>query len=228
MPADLAEYQFPVTGQTIRTLLRDGEPWFIAADVCAAIGIINVGSALMRLDEDERDSVRLADGTPGNPTKGIVNEAGLYSLILRSDKPEAKKFKRWITHEVLPSIRRTGSYAIATRVPTPAELLLQQAQQLVDHERKIELVTGQVAELGARMDGIEQRTGWMTALGFAITRSLRTDNPSVAKLGKDATRLCKARNIRPGKVHNEAFGEVGTYPIEVLEEAAGLLHGAGR
>ena len=110
MVTDLATFRYD--DAPVRTVTVDGEPWFVAADVCAVLGIANVGNALARLDDDEKDSIRLTDGTPGNPNRVIVSEAGLYDLIIRSDKPEAKRFRRWVTHEVLPSIRRTGSYAV--------------------------------------------------------------------------------------------------------------------
>ncbi len=87
----------------------EGNPWFIAKDACAALAIENYRDALARLEEDERGSV-LVDTLGGKQAMATVNEPGLYSLILRSRKPEAKKFKRWITHEVIPSIRKTGQY----------------------------------------------------------------------------------------------------------------------
>lgn len=117
-------YTFPETNQPIRVVVIDGEPWWLAGDVCAALDLANVGNALARLDDDEKGSIRLADGTPGNPNRAIVNEPGLYSLILRSDRPEARAFKRWITHEVIPSIRRTGQYgSAAPREMTKLEAL---------------------------------------------------------------------------------------------------------
>lgn len=101
----------------VRVVTRDGEPWFMAKDVCEVLAITNVGNVLASLAEDERSSIHIADGTSGNPNKALVSEAGLYSLILRSRKPEAKAFKRWVTHEVLPSIRKRGDL-----VSPPADL----------------------------------------------------------------------------------------------------------
>lgn len=93
------------------------QPWFVARDVCDSLDLTNVGQALTYLDEDERGSITIHDGIPGSPVKSIVNEAGLYSLILRSRKPQAKAFKRWVTHEVLPTIRKTGGAYIASACP---------------------------------------------------------------------------------------------------------------
>lgn len=90
-----------------------GEPWWVAADVCRALDISNHRDAVGRLDEDERDAVGITDAIGREQQTILVNESGLYSLILTSRKPEAKRFKRWITHDVLPSIRKTGSYTMS-------------------------------------------------------------------------------------------------------------------
>lgn len=94
----------------VRTVQKDGEPWFVAADVCRALEVGNSRQAITRLDEDEKGVIS-TDTLGGRQEMSIVNEPGLYSLVLGSRKPEAKSFKRWITHEVIPSIRRHGAYA---------------------------------------------------------------------------------------------------------------------
>lgn len=102
----------------IRTTIKDGEPWFVAADVCKALELEQVSRAMDRLDEDERGLLKVTH--PQSPTKtqevNGVNESGLYHLVLCSTKPEARAFKRWITHEVLPSIRKHGMYATPTTI----------------------------------------------------------------------------------------------------------------
>lgn len=99
---------FNYHGSQLRTVVVDNEPWFVAKDVCEILEIKNPTDALKRLDEDERARFNL--GRQGDTN--IVNEYGLYNLVLGSRKPEAKEFKRWITHEVIPSIRKTGSYSL--------------------------------------------------------------------------------------------------------------------
>lgn len=91
----------------VRMVMQDNEPWWVLVDVCKVLDIKNPTDVWKRLDVDERARFNL--GRQGEAI--IINEFGLYSVILRSDKPEAKAFKRWITHEVLPSIRRTGTYS---------------------------------------------------------------------------------------------------------------------
>lgn len=93
----------------IRTVTLNGAPWFVAADVCRALDIANSRDAVKRLDDDERGVVS-TDTLGGVQEMTVVTESGLYSLVLGSRKPEAKQFKRWITHEVIPTIRKTGGY----------------------------------------------------------------------------------------------------------------------
>lgn len=93
----------------VRTMSIEGSPWFVAADVCRALEMGETHVALRRLDEDEKD--RFSTPTPGGTQEmSVVNEPGLYTLVLGSRKPQAKAFKRWITHEVIPQIRKTGGY----------------------------------------------------------------------------------------------------------------------
>ena len=93
----------------IRTVVINGEPWFVAADVCRALEISNSRDAVQRLDEDGKGVV-LTDTRGGQQSMTAINEPGLYVLVLGSRKPEAKEFKRWITHDVIPTIRKTGGY----------------------------------------------------------------------------------------------------------------------
>jgi len=142
---------------TVRALEIDGAPWFIAADVCRALEVKNARDAIARLDEDEKNTVVLTDGTPGNPNMTIINEAGLYALVLSSRKPEAKSFKRWVTHEVLPTIRQHGAYmtgATLERALSEPDFLISLATKLkAEREARIAaeldkaVLTQQVAEL---------------------------------------------------------------------------------
>ncbi len=117
-----------------------GEPWFVAKDVCDILELSNVGQALSRLDEDEKNSIILNDGTPGSPNKAIVSEPGIYSLVLASRKPEAREFKRWVTHEVLPSIRKHGAYMTQQTLDkalTSPDFLIQLATRLKEEQEKV-------------------------------------------------------------------------------------------
>ncbi len=102
----------------VRTVTQNGEPWFVAADVCKALEIGNSRMATDRLDTDEKGVIS-TDTLGGKQNVTIVNEPGLYALVLGSRKPEAKAFKRWITHEVIPSIRKHGMYAVDDLIANP-------------------------------------------------------------------------------------------------------------
>lgn len=115
----------------IRLLDRDGEIWFVLNDVCRALSLANPSKAAQRLDDDEK-GVTTGYTLGGQQTYSVVSEAGLYSLILTSRKPEARRFKRWVTHEVLPALRRTGVYDMR-----PAEPLDRLLPFLHDHQLRV-------------------------------------------------------------------------------------------
>lgn len=168
----------------IRVIKGDGgEPWFVAKDVCEILELTNVGQALMRLDDDEKNTITLNDGNKGNPNKAIVNEAGLYSLILASRKPQAKAFKRWVTHEVLPTIRRDGGYMVA-KDETPEETMARAfiiAQNTIERQKaRIKQQTKQIEEMAPKAlfaDAVSASDGtclvgelakMMTQAGFTV------------------------------------------------------------
>ena len=131
----------------VRTMVINGSPWFVAKDVCECLDINNSRQALARLDSDEKNSVILNDGTPGNPEKGIVNEYGLYSLVLSSRKPSAKAFKRWITHEVIPAIRKHGAYMTGETLEqalTSPDFLIRLATELKTEQEARRLAEAQI------------------------------------------------------------------------------------
>lgn len=128
----------------IRVIEINNEPWFVATDICNALDLSNPTVAVQRLDEDERAKFNL--GRQGETN--IVNEYGLYNLILASRKPEAKKFKRWVTHEVIPSIRKHGAYMTPEKIEEVlmnpdtiiqlATALKEEQQRRLQAERQIE------------------------------------------------------------------------------------------
>lgn len=107
----------------VRVSDRERAPWFVAADVCKALAISNPTKAVAQLDDDEHTTLTFSEGRPGHGAQkiNIISESGLYALVIRSNKPEAREFRKWITAEVLPTIRRTGRYeAVAAAVPVAA------------------------------------------------------------------------------------------------------------
>ena len=102
---------FNYEGNRVRTVQRDGEPWWVLKDVCAVLQLTTPARVAERLEADEMSQAHITDAIGRKQETTIVSEAGLFSVILRSDKPEARRFKRWVTHDVLPTIRRHGMYA---------------------------------------------------------------------------------------------------------------------
>ena len=101
----------PETGVNLRTKVIDNESWFVAQDICSILGLNNITKAMAALDFDEKHGVTISNAVGNNQEVRAVNESGLYHLIFISRKPEAKAFRKWVTSEVLPSIRRTGIYS---------------------------------------------------------------------------------------------------------------------
>lgn len=128
---------FDYQGCKVRTVLVDGKPWFVARDVCSVLEISKHRDAVSRLDEDERGSL-LVDTPGGKQEMAAINEPGLYSLTMVSRKPEAKMFKRWVTHEVLPELRKTGSYSLGRyQIPQNFPEALRLAADLAEENEKL-------------------------------------------------------------------------------------------
>jgi anti-repressor protein len=116
----------------VRTIMKNGEPLFVLKDVCDVLELSNARMIADRLDEDDVSLAYVTDNMGREQQAIVINESGLYDVILRSDKPEAKKFKKWITSEVLPQIRKTGSY-----IKTP-QTYIQALEALIETEREKE------------------------------------------------------------------------------------------
>lgn len=123
----------------IRTVNLHGEPWFVLKDVCVALDIGSPHKVYDRLEEDERSRIPVIDSLGRNQQTAIVNESGLYNVILRSDKPNAKPFRKWVTSEVLPSIRKHGAYmtpeTLQAAILNP-DTMIQLCQQLKSEQEK--------------------------------------------------------------------------------------------
>lgn len=119
----------------IRVVEHQGEPWFVAGDVCAVLGLANVGEALRSLDEDDISSADVIDSIGRRQQAKTVSEPGLYGLIFASRRPEAKAFRKWVTGTVLPEIRKTGGYSVPARLPSHKETAIALVAALEENER---------------------------------------------------------------------------------------------
>jgi anti-repressor protein len=131
----------------LRTLLLDGDPWFVAADVCGALGLENTTKALLGVDDDALNTAEVIDRLGRRQTARIVSEAGLYELIFQSRRPEARQFRRWVTGEVLPSIRRTGRYGVEAACPPAMPTHSEALRGWADALERAEVAEQQVAVL---------------------------------------------------------------------------------
>ena len=179
----------------VRTVEINGEPWFVLKDVCVVLGIADHKVVARRLDEDEVCQTPLTDSLGREQETTIVNESGLYNVILRSDKPEAKPFRKWVTSEVLPSIRKTGSYN--QKPLSPVEMFAMQAQINLEQERRLKAVEQKQAVLDGVMDVMAApmlaEDGWQEkaqkAINTAVERFQTNHQTFRAELYEDVERV---------------------------------------
>lgn len=203
--------------------LRDetGEPWFVAKDVCNALGLTNTTEALRGLDDDEVSNITNSEvAQNGGRSPRIVSEPGFYKLVMRSRKPEAKAFQRWVTHEVLPSIRKRGGYMVEVPNETPEQTMARAiliARDTIERQRAdIDMLAGENAVLAPKAamadafldaDGaytITQASGLLRQLDGSMSRRrlfqlLRTD-----RMMEQRTNRATARAVERGYLTNIA------------------------
>lgn len=184
---DLQIFKSEVFGE-VRTEIVNGEPWFCLSDICKALKLSNATVVSERLESDERSKLDL--GRAGEAT--FVNESGLYAVIMRSDKPESKPFRKWITSEVIPSIRKTGSYSV---------------NQLPQNLQIAQLLINQIAEQQKQIERVETTIDNVKQAVIPVTDNWREET------NKKVTKICQACG--------DAYREVRTEMYKLLEQRAG-------
>lgn len=163
---------FVYSGAEVRTVRKDGAPWFVLKDVCGVLGISKYRDVADRLDPDERGPVRV-DTLGGSQEMTCISESGLYNVILRSDKPEAKPFRKWVTAEVLPAIRRSGGYIAGQNDLSPAELMAKAIkvaeQTLAERDARISSLQVQNAIMAPKADYFDELVERNTLTSFRDT-----------------------------------------------------------
>jgi prophage antirepressor-like protein len=166
---------FSFQDKQVRVVLRDGEPWFVARDVCEVLDHSDTSTAIRRLDDDEKlTQTMFVSGQ--NREVWLVNEPGLYSLILTSRKPEAKAFKRWITHEVIPAIRKTGAYAVDQNKVVPLserQALIQSLKLTAELAEEMEEVKSITQTHSQKLMELEQKVDEQITIDHGEQRTLQ-------------------------------------------------------
>lgn len=219
---------------------EQGDPWFVGKDVCVCLEIGNSRDAVASLDDDEK-GVGIIDTPGGKQEMSIVSEPGLYSLILRSRKPEAKAFKRWVTHEVIPSIRKVGGYLIAKPDDTPEAILARAVLVAQDTIRRIEAERDEAirtkAEIGSRREATAMATAsaavrkaaalenelgrgrdYKSMKGIPWFLDVFADTPAAYSVaGRKLSDMSRRMDHEIREIEDSRFGSVKAYHVDVIE-----------
>lgn len=190
------------------------EPRFIAKDVCELLGLANVSKAVSTLWKDDLTTSKVTDSLGREQETNIVSEAGMYKLIFQSRKSEAQEFQNFVTKEVLPQIRKTGTYSMQQL--TPAQLLLSQAQILVQQEQRMNHIEQKVQHLEAKVRTSE--TDYYTISWYCAIKNKKVPLSKANLLGKKCAKLSRELDYEIGKVRDQKYGTVNTYHIDILEQ----------
>lgn len=201
---------FPVSGEKVRVVHIDGEPWFVAVDVCRELGIQNVGGAVGRLDEGDARTTRVTDSLGRDQDNHVINEAGLYQLIFQSRKVEAKRFKRWIFEEVIPTIRKTGAYegaeALQNRVMDLAEKM-DPSYRKIDKAWRDGKIPSDVIRAFAHNHGLLTE-----AVGFPVVMTTSGEIDDENGVGKN-----RAARLNNGRTRSRMYeGKTGRKPFKAV------------
>ena len=232
---ELMIFEDALFGQVRTIMSASNEPLFCLSDVCRALEMKRF--RIERLDKDVISNHPLQTAG-GLQQVTFVNEDGLYDIVLDSRKPKAKKFRKWITSEVVPSIRKTGSYSVEQpKQLSAAESLLQSVQLLVAHERQLAILEhnqknmqGAISSLYDKVYGMQFQTNMIeqklnneidryTVIGYCSAHNIPVTLTEASIIGGMCSRMCKKRNIPLEPIADRRFGKVNTYPSELIAEA---------
>jgi len=214
--SDVTPYNFGNT--PVRVVMREGEPWMVALDICAALDLSNTKVAVSRLDEDDVSQADIIDSMGRRQRTTIVNESGMYEIVLRSDKPGARAFRKWITSEVLPQIRKTGAYLGQPK--DDLDMMEDNIRALRAQRARISAVEVRQEVMESHLAGVLGQYDEYTTLAYAKLNGLPTDRTSCQRHGQRASRHMRDRGNMPRKRQDATFGLVNVYPAEVLAATA--------
>lgn len=204
------------------------EPLFCLADLCRILGLGNTTETIRRLDQDDLSQAEVIDSVGRQQTAWFVNESGLYTVLLRSDKAQAMPFRRWVTKDVLPSIRRHGCYP-PPATPDPLLAGIEQVRLLrlrqIEMEKQIADARAAAEQARARataaLDLYTSNYGYYSVLGWAKLLGMELTVSQASQHGKRLTAICNQAGERVPQVRDPRFGMVNIYPQHILEEYLG-------
>jgi prophage antirepressor-like protein len=205
----LTQFVDETEGFSVRAVHRDEQQWFIAPDVCDALGIKNSRQAVSKLDEDERNTVTLNDGIRGNPNVTAVNESGLYALILRSNKPKARAFRKWVTSEVLPSIRKTGGYSVGGDPVEITKMEIDRLTQQITNVGVPEPQAEKAAKAAFRAKLAVMRAAIMGIGPARLTHHNGTNGAFASQYGQDCILEALTEPMMPSRLCERVMAETG-------------------
>lgn len=198
----------------IRTVMINEEPWFVGKDIAQALGYSNTADAISRHVDEEDKGVAKCDTLGGMQNLTVINESGVYALVFGSKLESAKKFKHWITSEVLPQIRKTGSYSAAK---TPTELIVLMAQELDKQSKAVLEVKEDVKRLESKMITVPNE--YYTIAGYANLKGKKIDVTRARQIGIYAGKLSRKYGYEIGHVSDARFGTINSYHLDILRDA---------
>lgn len=215
---------FNFQSQDVRAIIgENGEPWFVAKDVCEILGYVDAPKAVKQHCKYAKilknDNPSFLEISPRGLL--IINEADLYRLVIRSTKPAAQKFEQWVMEEVLPSIRKTGSFTAGTSKFDVLIAALQGMKELEEKQnRQLTIQAEQQKQLDSLSEKVNQTaggTGYYSIVAYSKIIGARCPNSIANMLGKRAASLSRSRNMMIGKVPDERWKHVGTYHESILK-----------
>ena len=206
----------------VRVILENEVPYFNLNDVCVILGLSNPSQVKTRLKGDGVIINEVIDNLGRKQKSNFINEVNLYKCIFQSRKEEAEQFTDWVASDVLPTIRKTGKYEIKTlSVP---EMILEQAKYLVEVDNRLNKFENNISDMEkglARLEHNQRReitSNHLTVIAYANMKSIHPRTYNASSIGKKATKLCREKGYLTGTIVDSRYGNINTYPMDVLDE----------
>jgi anti-repressor protein len=229
MITDMVPFDF--NGVEVRAIIDElGEPWFVAKDVADVLGYSRTSAMTQSLDGDEK-GVRDLDTPGGVQSLTIISESGVFAAVLRSQRPEAKVFRKWVTTEVLPSIRKTGSYSLANlspvgRVVAMGQAMLALEKRQAEQQKEIVYCAARIERIEVEHEILSGQMEQYSIKAYAALKSIPINRKDATRLGKSVSLLTRRGGLRKGEVRDPVYGKVGAYDADVLEQVFDEYFGA--